>query len=133
MNTQNTNSQYTTKELRQFAFIMAGMILLLFALFFPWLYDLGFSYTPYIISGLFISLGLIIPKALQPVYTGWIKFSNILGFINSKILLFIIFYLIITPMGLVAKLFGFDPMKKKVKSDSYYLSRDDNNNMENPF
>ncbi len=128
------NTQYPIKELRQFAFIMATMILLLFALFFPWLYELSFSYTPYIIAGAFIVIALVAPKLLNLVYYGWIKFSLLLGFINSKILLFIIYYLMIVPMGLIAKIFGFDPMKKKNKSSSHYIQRDsDNNNMENPF
>jgi len=137
MNTQQTtikiSNEISKKELRDFAFIMASMIILLFALFFPWLYELDFSYTPYFISAFFIAMGLIAPKLLTPVYNAWLKFSHILGLINSKILLFIIFYLLITPMGLIARLFSFDPMRRKVKSDSYYLPREDNNNMENPF
>ena len=134
MNTQDTNSHYTTKELRQFAFVMAGMILFLFALFFPWLYGMGFSYIPYIISALFISAAVIIPKILTPVYRLWMKFAHVIGLVNSKIILFIIFYLIIAPMGLAAKIFGYDPMKKKNTSASYYILRkEDKNNMENPF
>lgn len=128
------NIQCTKKELRQFGFIMAGMIVLLFVVLFPWIYDLEFSYTPVIISGAFIVAALLVPGLLSPVYRGWIKLSMVLGFINSKILLFIIFYIIIAPMGLVARIFGFDPMRRKRKAGSHYVLRDsDNNDMEKPF
>ncbi len=133
MKNKQPESQPSSKEIRQFAFIMATMIILLFAILFPWLYNLAFSYTPYIISALFVIMGLAAPKLLSPVHTLWLKFSHILGLINSKILLFIIFYLIISPMGLIARMFSFDPMRKHIKSQSYYLPREDNNNMEKPF
>ncbi len=120
--------------MQHFAYIMAGMIIFLFTLFFPWLYGLEVSYIPFIISALFVVTALIAPKMLTPVYHVWMKFAHFAGLVNSKILLFIIFYLLIAPMGLVAKIFGFDPMKKKDKSGSFSIQREeDNNNMENPF
>ncbi len=122
------------KEIRQFAWIMAGMILVFFALLLPWLWHWTFSWTPYIISAAFALTGLLVPQVLAPVHKAWLKFAEVLGGINSKILLFIVFYLVLTPMGLVAKLSGFDPMKKKHKVESYYIKREKNiNNMENPF
>ncbi len=133
-NSSDTDPLYTKKELRQFAFIMAAMILFLFTVFFPWLYGMAISTIPFVISALFAGTALIAPKLLSPIYSIWMKFSHILGFINSKILLFIIFYLLLVPMGLIAKIFGFNPMNKKGKSGSYYIQREqDNNNMEDPF
>ncbi len=125
---------YDIKEIRQFAWIMAGMILVFFALLLPWLWHWEFSWTPYIVSAAFALTGALMPRMLAPVHKAWLKFADVLGFINSRILLFTIFYLILTPMGFVARLFGFDPMKKKHKVDSYYIKREKNiNNMENPF
>jgi hypothetical protein len=124
----------SAKELRQFALIMTIMILLLFAFFFPWLYELSFSYYPYFIAAIFLVVGLVSPKLLNPIHYLWIKLSSFLGFINSKLILFIIYYFMIVPMGLVAKLFGFDPMKKKCQTDTYYIQRKNTiSNMENPF
>ena len=129
MNTQNEK-----KELRQFALIMASMVLLIFAFLLPWIYEWSFSWTPYVIAGVFAFFGLAAPKLLGPVHQIWLKFSHVLGVINSKILLFVIFYFIFTPMGLTAKLFGFNPMKKNLKTNSYYIKRENNlNDMENPF
>lgn len=122
------------KEIRQFAWIMAGMILVFFALLLPWVWGWNFSWTPYIISGAFALTGLAAPQLLAPVHKAWLKFAELLGAINSKILLFIVFYLVLTPMGFIARVFGFDPMKRKHKPDSYYIKREKNiNNMENPF
>ncbi len=128
------NKPNETKELRQFALIMASMIVLIFALLLPWIYEWSFSWTPYAIAGVFAFLGLAAPGILGPIHHLWIKFSHVLGLINSKILLFFIFFLIFTPMGLIARIFGFNPMKKNLKTNSYYIKREQNiNNMENPF
>ncbi|MCU7836110.1 MAG: sxtJ [gamma proteobacterium symbiont of Taylorina sp.] len=128
------NKKTSIKEIRQFAFIMAVMILFLFAFLFPWIYGLAFSKVPYIIASLFVFSALLVPRSLRPVHRLWLKFSLFLGFINSRILLFIIYYFMLVPIGFVAGLFGFDPMKKKQISNSYYIQRnEDNNNMENPF
>jgi len=128
------NSIVEKKQLRQFALLMAFMVLLLFAFLLPWIYSWTFSWTPYVIAGGVASVGLFAPVLLGPVYRAWIKMSHVIGVINSKILLFLVFFLVFTPMGLIAKLFGFDPMKKGSKKESYYVQRENNgNNMENPF
>lgn len=55
----------------------------------------------------------------------WIKLAEWLGFVNSKILLSLIFFLILTPVALIFRLTGKDPMQLKRKKDSksFYIER----------
>lgn len=78
-----------------------------------------------IISALFLILGLIAPKLLKPVYIIWMKFAFILGWINTRIILIILFYLIFTPIGLVMRLFGADLLDRKMdKRNTYWHKRE---------
>jgi len=54
----------------------------------------------------FIGLGLGMPIFLKPCYLIWMVFAVILGWFMSRLILVILFYFILTPIGLVGKLFG---------------------------
>jgi hypothetical protein len=56
-------------------------------------------------------LTMIWPPAFKPLAKVWFGFSHLLGTVVSKIILSIVFFLIVTPMGLIRKAFGADPMK----------------------
>ena len=70
--------------------------------------------------------GLAWPAGLKPVYKVWMAFAVILGYFVSRILLSAIFYLVVTPIGLVMRLLGKDLLDRKLKDrDSYWHVRDD--------
>ena len=78
-----------------------------------------------IIAFTFIGLGLIIPVVLKPFYFVWMTFAAILGWVMTRVILSLVFYLIITPIGLLTKLLGEDFLAlKRVESDSYWNYRD---------
>jgi hypothetical protein len=91
-----------------------------------------------IIASTFIGLGFIIPLILKPFYFVWMTFAAILGWVMTRLILSLVFYLIITPIGLLTRLLGEDFLAlKKVKSDSYWNYRDSseelNQNYEKQF
>ena len=57
--------------------------------------------------------GLVFPALLRWVYVGWMLAAFPLGWTISHLLLGSIFYLVITPLGLMLRLFGHDPMRRK--------------------
>tara|TARA_Y100000591_G_scaffold292286_1_gene279400 strand:+ start:271 stop:681 length:411 start_codon:yes stop_codon:yes gene_type:complete len=78
-----------------------------------------------IIASTFIVLGLIIPVILKPFYFVWMTFAAILGWVMTRVILSLVFYLIITPIGLLTKLLGEDFLAlKRIESDSYWNHRD---------
>ena len=124
------------KGLREFGLIMGGMFAGLFGLFFPWLFDLAFPRWPWIIAGVLWGLALLIPKSLTWIYHGWMFIALILGWLNTRLLLGIMFYFVFTPMGLIMRLFGNNPVKNKPsEADSYrhLTSPRSPQHMERPF
>ncbi len=109
----NTKTAPTVKMLREFAWIMAGMIAFLFGLLIPLLKGHGLLVLPWAIAAGFVGLGLIAPRSLGPVYELWLKIGHVLGWINSRIILTIIFALVVTPMALVMKLIKRDTMARQ--------------------
>jgi hypothetical protein len=71
------------------------------------------------ISGVFLVLGLIIPVALRPVQRVWMAFAIVLGWVMTRVILVLVFYIGITPIAFIAKLvgkrfldLGFEPERK---------------------
>lgn len=126
------------KDLRSFGFLMAGVIPTLFGLFFPWVFNKPIPNWPFILSVAFLLPALIYPPALKIVYITWMRFGFVLGKINSKIILTLMFYLVITPVAFLMKLMKNDPMARQLKSNenSYRILRKESltkKNMETPF
>ena len=109
--------QPTQKDLRQFGLLVGGV----FAVIGLW--PLLFRSEPprlwaMILGSLLIVLGAIVPQSLEQVHSGWMKIGHVLGSINTKIILGIIYYLFITPMGLVMRLMGKDSMHRAFAQDA---------------
>jgi hypothetical protein len=124
-------------DLRTFAFLVGGVTLFIFGLLLPYLSRR--SWNPYIVfAGLFVVLwGLLLPKTLNWPYRTWMFVGEILGWINTRIILSIIFFILFTPIGLLKKLFGQDSMKRNLEpeSNSYRIINPERpvNHMERPF
>lgn len=64
-------------------------------------------------------------KFLKLLYKGWMKFAHALGWVNTRIILTIVYLLVFTPMALIFKVIGKDPMERKFeKVDSYWVKRE---------
>lgn len=77
-----------------------------------------------------LAVGLIlpavtIPRILAPVYRVWMKGADALGWVNTRLLLGLVFYGLVTPMGLVMRLWGRDPMGRRFErgAQSYRVLR----------
>ena len=88
-----------------------------------------------IISFIFFVLGLINSRLLTPLNKLWFKFGILLGNIIAPIIMGIVFFLVVTPIGLIMRFFRKDILKlKKNTSDSYWINKDDtNSSMKNQF
>tara|TARA_Y100000768_G_C23652848_1_gene529434 strand:- start:247 stop:633 length:387 start_codon:yes stop_codon:yes gene_type:complete len=88
-----------------------------------------------IISFIFFVLGLIDSKLLTPLNKLWFKFGILLGNIIAPIIMGIVFFLVVTPTGLIMRFFRKDILKlKKNSSDSYWINKNNtNSSMRNQF
>lgn len=65
-------------------------------------------------------LGLIFPRALIYPNKAWMKLAEVLAFVSTKIILAIVFFLIVTPIGVVKRLTGWDPLYRRAGSSPSY-------------
>tara|TARA_B100000401_G_scaffold428098_1_gene360339 strand:+ start:674 stop:1042 length:369 start_codon:yes stop_codon:yes gene_type:complete len=87
------------------------------------------------LSSIFLILGIINSKLLYPLNKVWVKFGEILGMIIAPIVMGLIYFIILTPISLLVRLFGKDLLKlKKNKSSTYWIKREKNiGNMDKQF
>ena len=87
------------------------------------------------IASIFLVLGITNSKILTPVKKSWIKLGEILGKIIAPIVMGFIYFIIITPIGLLMRLVGKDVLNLKFnKNDSYWIKRSKNiNTMKRQF
>ena len=88
-----------------------------------------------LVSVIFLILGLINSKLLKPFNFLWFKFGLLIGRIISPIIMGIIYFFVVTPIGLLMKLFQKNLLNlKKKKSNTYWIKKDNKNNkMKNQF
>lgn len=115
---------YDKKTLREFELMMGGIFLVITALFF--LRHRHVSAPLAFIAGVFLISAFALPSALKPVYAVWMKAAFILGWINTRVILALLFYLVFTPIGLVMRLMRMDLLERKLEKDkaSYWKRKE---------
>ena len=78
-----------------------------------------------LISLFFLIFGLINSKILSPFNKAWIKLGEILGLIIAPIIMALVYFIILTPISLIVRLFGKDLLGLKFlkKQDTYWIKR----------
>ena len=114
------------KQLRQFA-----VLFVVFAAGFGTLgwftgRPLWLSQTLWGLAAVVGLLGLVAPAAVRPVWVVMMAVALPIGMVVSTVLMVLIFYLILTPIGFVMRLTGYDPMRRRVAAGgarSYWIER----------
>jgi Saxitoxin biosynthesis operon protein SxtJ len=107
---------------REFGVIVGGVFTVLGAW---WLYRGKFFYAPRIALPLGITLviaGLVWPKVLVWPNKAWMLLAEGLSFVMTRVILGIVFFLIVTPIGVIKRIFGWDPLNRRSASRGSYWS-----------
>jgi hypothetical protein len=77
-----------------------------------------------IAAGLLVLPAIICPRSLAPVYRGWMAVGHVLGWVQTRLVLGLLFYLVVTPVGLIRRRFAADPMRRRLDpaADSYRVA-----------
>lgn len=114
----------TPRDLRKFGLVVGGV----FAVLGGWFLFRQKPAGPYLLAPgvLLVLFGLVAPRLLRPVYVAWMALAFILGLVVSTVLLTLLFLLVVTPTGLVARLLGKDFLSRKLdrRATSYWRPRD---------
>ena len=117
------NISTTKKDIKNFGYLIGG-ILVVISLFLIWK-DISSYKIIMPIGVIFVLFGQYFPTILKPIYLVWMTFAVILGWIMTRVILIAIFYLIVTPIGLIAKLFRhkFLDLTFRTENDTYWNYR----------
>ena len=124
-------------ELRKFGITMC-IVIALFGGFSWWRGKDYYSYL-FILSAVFFFLGLVTPFLLKPVHKIWMTLAILMSWFMTRVILSVLFYLGLTPMGFLARLFGKDFLGLKFNKNtthSYWIPKEkvkDRNNYERQF
>lgn len=101
-----------------------GFIFLTASIYFLVIKNIFFCYSFSFVGLIFIILAIIKPSILKPFNFAWYGLGLILARVTSPLILAALFFLIITPVGLIMKLMGRDPLRlKDSNSESYWINR----------
>ncbi len=111
------------RDLRKFG-LMVGGVLIVIGLLFLFRHK---TRTPYFVwpGAALVVFGTILPRILKWIYIAWMSVAFVLGFVMAHVILTLLFYLVITPIGLVARLAGKDflSLKQDRAAKSYWIPR----------
>ena len=116
----------SSKEIRKFGLVIAIALGVICSFIYVksgnfdvvgWLWGIGL---------LFLILGFILPSVLRPVYRIWMLLAHFIGGIVSRVILIVLYYIVLVPIGLVLRLFGKDVLDQNFdkKRESYWIKKD---------
>jgi len=110
---------------RNFGLVLAAGFTLIALL--PLLHGGNFRAWAIIIATIFLVPAIFFPRVLRPLNLLWFKFGLLLGNIVAPIVISVVFFVIITPMALLMRLIGKDPLNRAwdPNSQTYWIKRDE--------
>ena len=123
----NSNSKIKVSSNRSFGLVFC-IVFLIVALW-PLQYEENIRLWSLALSIIFFILGILNSKLLTPFNKLWFKFGIFLGSLVSPVVMGIVFFIVVTPTGILMRLLGKDLLKKnKIKNEStYWIKRDKQN------
>ena len=119
------SSETSSKQLRSFGLLVGGVIGIIGA--WPVVFRREDPrFWALAVSVLLIVPALIYPRILKRPYRLWLAVGHVLAWVNTRIILGIIFFGLFAPIGLIMRLFGWDPMRRRLEptAESYRLVRE---------
>lgn len=127
----NMNKKTSIKELREFGIIFGLGFPLLIGFLIPRILGHDIRLWTIYISLPVMLIGILKPKKLLSFYKIWISLGNILGWINSRIILSLVYLLVLIPISIFMRIFGYDPLRIKInlRDKSYRQEKEPNHDI----
>jgi hypothetical protein len=117
------NAPVTDAQARKSALLVAGVLLAIAA----WNFYRGRMTVVAVAGGIGAALlvvGLLVPPLARRFHVAWMRLAVALGYVNSRVLLTLLYYLLFAPYGFVSRLFRRDPLNRRgAASETYWTPR----------
>ena len=100
-------------QLREFGFLIGFTFPLMIGFVLPVIWGHNFRLWTLWVGVCFITVAIIKPKLLANPYKAWMLLGHMLGWVNSSIILGIVYFFVVQPISITMRVFGYDPLKKK--------------------
>lgn len=122
------NIDTSRKALRSFGLLVGAVLLGIAGIVFwrsGWLIGPPVYWLGGIGSAL-VLLGAAIPNVLRPIYLVWMALAVILGYVMTRVILTFVYYLVITPTGLIMRALGRDPLNRDIdpSAPTYWITKE---------
>ena len=125
------------KGLRDFGLITGALFAVIFGLLLPWKFEWTWPIWPWVILAVLSLMAFSAPMQLRPVYRVWMRIGLAIGSVMSRVILGFVFFLVVTPIGIMMRATGKDPMNRQLDAnvDSYRepMSENKSNSFDRPF
>lgn len=117
----------SNSELRNFGLVMSGAVLIIFYIFVPFVFHKPIQSWPFALSCYFFFFAFFLQENLRWIYVPWMLIAEVLGYVNSRVILSVFFFAVMTPVGMILRLMGKDVLKRKFEKDlpSYRAKHED--------
>lgn len=122
----------TKKQLKEFGYLVGFGLPILIGWLIPSLIGHGFRAWTLWIGIPALILGLVAPALLKQPFRAWMALGHALGWVNSHIILGLVFIVVLQPIAYVMRLFGHDPLRRK-KDNGGKSYREERNSLMTDF
>ena len=106
------SATYTRRQLRDFGLLVGGIFGVIGLWPLLWRQQSPRLWAVALAVALVLP-GLVAPRILTPAYRAWMKLAEVLAWVNTRLVLGVVFYGVVTPIGMVMRLAGHDPMRRR--------------------
>ncbi len=118
-------NEATPKQLRSFGLLVGGIFAVISLWPLVWHGEM-LRIWAIIVAGALAVPAVVMPKCLKLIYRGWMAIGDVLGWINTRIILGIVFYGVVTPIGVYRRWRGYDAMRRgwDAQAETYRVLRE---------
>ena len=122
---------FPKKKLREFGILIGFFFPFFIGFVLPSLSGHSFRFWTVWLGFTFLFLAILKPSLLSMPYKGWMALGHVLGWINSRIILGLVFLIVLIPIALIMRIIGYDPLRSaKLETESYRELKNKNKNID---
>ena len=118
--------KFTKKQLREFSYVLGIGFPLIIGFLMPYFSGHAFKSWTLIFGIVILVIGITYPSALKVPYKLWMLLGHSLGWVNSRLILGLVFLLVLQPIAFVMRFFRYDPLKRKKSNLTSYKEKKNN-------